>query len=389
MYFIDASYNSLTKYNEELCGDCIQQVNLEDCKIFVLADGLGSGVKANILSTLTSKIAITMLREGATLEETIDTIVHTLPVCKQRHLAYSTFTLIKIYRNGDAYAAEFDNPELFLHRNGEDIPLEKSLRIFGDKRVYESRFKLDKDTMLVAVSDGVVHAGIGHSLDLGWEWVNVNSYLRGLSKTGATTKEVVKNVLNCCNDLYEGMPGDDTSVLAVKIKEQQVVNLFIGPPRDRKNDTEVFEKVLRSGEKIAICGGTTAQIAARLLNKETEFDMDTMTMDIPPIATIEGVELVTEGVITLSKAIDILREYVRPDYNPKFESRLHENNGASMLARLLIEECDGVKIYQGTAINPAHQDLAFKMDFIFKVNQIKELTQLLEKMGKDVEVTYI
>ncbi len=389
MYFIDASHNSLTKYNEELCGDCIQQVNLKDSKIFVLADGLGSGVKANILSTLTSKIAITMLREGATLEETIDTMVHTLPVCKQRHLAYSTFTLIKIYRNGDAYAAEFDNPELFLHRNGEDIQLDKTLRIFGDKKVYESRFKLDKDTMLVAVSDGVVHAGIGHSLDLGWEWVNVNKYLRDMSKIDATTKDVVKNVLEYSNDLYEGEPGDDTSVLAIKIKEQEVVNLFIGPPRDRKNDTEVFGKVLRSGAKVAICGGTTAQIASRLLDKEMEFDMDTMTMDIPPIAAIDGVELVTEGVITLSKAIDIIRECTKPDYNPRLEKRLHENNGASMLARLLIEECDGVKIYQGAAINPAHQDLDFKMDFIFKVNQIKELTQLLEKLGKDVEVTYI
>ncbi|MCD8037380.1 MAG: serine/threonine-protein phosphatase [Clostridiales bacterium] len=389
MYFIDASHNSLTKYNEELCGDCIQQVNLKDSKIFVLADGLGSGVKANILSTLTSKIAITMLREGATLEETIDTIVHTLPVCKQRHLAYSTFTLIKIYRNGDAYAAEFDNPELFLHRNGEDIPLDKTLRIFGDKKVYESRFKLDKDTMLVVVSDGVVHAGIGHSLDLGWERVNVNKYLRDMSKIDATTKDVVKNVLEYSNDLYEGEPGDDTSVLAIKIKEQEVVNLFIGPPRDRKNDTEVFGKVLRSGAKVAICGGTTAQIASRLLDKEMEFDMDTMTMDIPPIAAIDGVELVTEGVITLSKAIDIIRECTKPDYNPRLEKRLHENNGASMLAKLLIEECDGVKIYQGAAINPAHQDLDFKMDFIFKVNQIKELTQLLEKLGKDVEVTYI
>ena len=105
VYFIDASYNSLKKHHEELCGDCIQQANLDDSKIFVLADGLGSGVKANILSTLTSKIAITMLREGSTLEETIDTIVHTLPVCKQRHLAYSTFTLIKIFKDGHAYAA--------------------------------------------------------------------------------------------------------------------------------------------------------------------------------------------------------------------------------------------------------------------------------------------
>ncbi len=389
MYFIDASYNSLKKYNEELCGDCIKQANLKDCKIFVLADGLGSGVKANILSTLTSNIALTMLREGATLEETIDTMVHTLPVCRQRHLAYSTFTLIKIFRDGDAYVAEFDNPSIFLHKNGKDIPIEKTLKVVGDKNIYESRFKMDKDTMLVAVSDGVVHAGVGHSLDLGWEWVNVNTYLRDLSKDDISTKDVVSNVLDCCNDLYENEPGDDTSVLAVKIKEQQVINLFFGPPRDRKNDTEVFEKVLRSGEKVVICGGTTAQIASRLLGREMDFDMDTMTMDIPPIAKIEGIELVTEGVITLSKAIDILREYVKPDYNPKLDSRLHENNAAAMLARLLIEDCDGVKIYQGTAINPAHQDLAFKMDFVFKINQMNEFKTLLEKMGKDVEVTYI
>ena len=389
MYFIDASYNSLKKYSEELCGDCIKQANLKDCKIFVLADGLGSGVKANILSTLTSNIALTMLREGATLEETIDTIVHTLPVCRQRHLAYSTFTLIKIFRDGDAYVAEFDNPSIFLHKNGEDIPIKKTLKVVGDKNIYESRFKMDKDTMLVAVSDGVVHAGVGHSLDLGWEWVNVNTYLRDLSKDDISTKEVVKNVLDCCNELYENEPGDDTSVLAVKIKEQQVINILFGPPRDRKNDTEVFEKVLRSGEKVVVCGGTTAQIAARLLNTEMEFDMDTMTMDIPPIARIEGIELVTEGVITLSKAIDILREYVKPDYNPRLEKRLHENNAAAMLARLIIDDCDAVKIYQGTAINPAHQDLTFKMDFVFKINQLNEFKMLLEKMGKDVEVTYI
>ncbi len=389
MYFIDASYNSLIKHNEELCGDCIQQVNLDDCKIFVLADGLGSGVKANILSTLTSKIAITMLREGSTLEETIDTIVHTLPVCKQRHLAYSTFTLIKIFKDGDAYAAEFDNPSIFLHRKGKDIPIEKTLKVIGDKNIYESRFKMDKDTILVAVSDGVVHAGVGHSLDLGWEWVNVNEYLRNMSERDVSTKEVVKNVLDNCSELYEDEPGDDTSVLAIKIKEQQVVNMFFGPPRDRRNDTEIFEKVLRSGAKSIVCGGTTAQIAARVLDESIDFDMETMTMDIPPIAKIEGIELVTEGVITLSKAIDILREYVKPDYNPRIENRLHENNGASMLARILIEECDGVKIYQGTAVNPAHQDLTFKMDFTYKINQMNELTLLLEKMGKDVEVVYI
>jgi len=389
LYFIDASYNSLKKYNEELCGDCIQQANLKDSKIFVLADGLGSGVKANILSTLTSKIALTMLREGSTLEETIDTIVHTLPVCQQRHLAYSTFTLIKIFRDGDAYAAEFDNPSIFLHKNGRDIPIEKTLKVIGDKNIYESRFKMDKDTMLVAVSDGVVHAGVGHSLDLGWEWKNVNNYLRDMSSEDTSTKEVVKNILDSCSALYDNEPGDDTSVLAVKIKEQQVINLIVGPPRDKKNDNAILKEVLSSGEKTVICGGTTAQISARIMGRDMEFDMETMTMDIPPIAHIDGIELVTEGIITLSKAIDIMREYVKPDYNPKIDKKLNEKNAAAILAKLLIEDCDSVKIFQGMAINPAHQDLRFKMDFTYKINQMRELILLLEKLGKDVELTYI
>ena len=389
MYFIDASYNSLKKYGEELCGDCVLQANLKDSKIFVLADGLGSGVKANILSTLTSKIALTMLSEGSTLEETIETIVHTLPVCQQRHLAYSTFTLIKVFLNGDARAVEFDNPLLFLHENGKDIPIEKELREIKDKKVYVSQFKMNPDTILVAVSDGVVHAGVGRSLDLGWEWENVNTYLREVSNEDISTQEIVKRILEKSSELYENHPDDDTSVLAISLKKREVINMFVGPPKDRNNDKNVFEKVLKSGEKVIVCGGTTAQIAARLLEKEIDFDLDTMTMDLPPIANIDGVELVTEGVITMFKALDILREYVKPDYNPKMEEKLNENNGASMLCKLLIEHCDGVKIYQGSAINPAHQTLEFKMDFIHKVKQVEELTQLLEKMGKDVETIYI
>ena len=160
MYFVDTSYNSLIKHGEELCGDHVELVNVPDGKIMVLADGLGSGVKANILATMTSKIAATMLREGSSLEETIDTIVHSLPVCSERHLAYSTFTIIKAYHTGEVYAAEFDNPSIFLLRNGEDVPIEKTKKVINEKVIYESSFQLDKNSLLVVVSDGVIHAGV-------------------------------------------------------------------------------------------------------------------------------------------------------------------------------------------------------------------------------------
>lgn len=389
MYFIDAAYKSLNKYGEELCGDHIEQVNLEDSKILVLSDGLGSGVKANILATLTSKIAATMLREGSTLEETIDTIVHTLPICSERKLAYSTFTIIKVYNDGTVYTAEFDNPSIFLHKNGENVPIDKAVKVINGKTIYESNFKLDKESLLVAVSDGVVHAGVGMFLNLGWEWENINEYLRDVSIDEKSSEAVTGRLLGVCQTLYDDRPGDDTTVLAVKIRSQETINLFTGPPTNPDNDYEVIKKILSAEGKIVVCGGTTANIVARTLGCEMEIDISTMTPNLPPIAKIPKVELVTEGVLTINKALDLIRGYMNPAFNSKILNLIHENNAAAMLAKLLIEDCDTLNIWMGQAVNPAHQEADFTMDFNFKVNQIKELAGLLQKMGKEVKINYI
>ena len=388
MYFIDTSFNSLIKYGEELCGDHIEQARLNDCTILVLSDGLGSGVKANILATLTSKIAVTMLKNGSTLEETIDTIVHTLPVCSERHLAYSTFTIIKIYNDGRGYAAEFDNPFIFLIRNGQTVPLKREKRELNGKTIYECSFVMDEYTLLVAVSDGVVHAGVGRSLDLGWQWENVDKFIKNID-ISANAFDVTDSVLKECGKLYEDMAGDDTTVLSIKMKEQETINLFTGPPKNPAKDYDIIKEILSSEGKVVVCGGTTANIVARSLGAELEVDLSTMTHELPPIGKIPGVELVTEGVITINKALEIMRDYVDPNKNDIAVKKLRERNSASMLASIIIEKCDRLNMWVGQAVNPVHQNPKYPMDFQFKMNQLKEFASVARQMGKTVNVVFI
>ena len=176
-YFIDVAHHSLNKKGEELCGDKVEVVKTDDRLIVVLSDGLGSGVKANILATLTSKIMVSMLKKGATIVETIDTITHTLPVCNVRKIGYSTFTVLDVDADLNARIIEFDNPPVFLLRKNKLFPLEKTKIRSADKNVWVSTIKLEVGDALTLCSDGVIHAGVGHLLNHGWEWPHVAEFL--------------------------------------------------------------------------------------------------------------------------------------------------------------------------------------------------------------------
>ena len=186
-YFFDINYKSINKHTEELCGDKVEYLYDDDGIIIVLSDGLGSGVKANILATMTTKIAVTMLKERASIDDTIETIIKTLPECKVRKLAYSTFTIIKIDKNNNAYIAEYDNPPYFFYSHKKIIPIEKMERVIGNKKIYESNIQLEMGDTLCVVSDGAIHAGIGQMLNLGWTWDEINEYLKELNNLNHLT----------------------------------------------------------------------------------------------------------------------------------------------------------------------------------------------------------
>ncbi len=386
---IDTAYRSLNKYGEELCGDTVQVVKKGNSTIAVLADGLGSGVKANILSTLSSTIISTMLKEGATVEQAVETLVSTLPVCSVRKMAYSTFSILEISDQGEGYLVEFDNPFCMFIRDGKPVQLPCEYREYAGKGVYETHFQVLPGDVLALVSDGVVYAGVGATLNFGWTRESVQSWLCSACEGKETSApRLAANLSQAVDELYMGRPGDDSTVLIVKAEPQSTVNLFSGPPKNKEDDLRVVKDFMRSSGKKVVCGGTSANIVSRVLNRRISTSLHYADPTIPPTARIEGIDLVTEGVLTLTKTVEILKNYSANGADSYYFHKLDEENGAAQLAKILLENCTELRLFIGTAINPAHQNPNLPSDLSIKIKLIQELAQWMESLGRRVTITY-
>ena len=222
---------SLNKHGEQLCGDHVDIVPQGgNSTVVVLADGMGSGVKANILSTLTSKIISTMMAEGMQVEDCVETIASTLPICSVRGVAYSTFTIIRIIENEEAEIIQYDNPFVVMLRNGKNLEYPREEVEVGGKTIYKTRIPTQEDVTFIASSDGAIHAGIGMSLNFGWERKDIIDYMEMMYDSSYTAKTLNTMLLDECNKLYGGSPGDDNTSVAIKVRERRQVNLMVGPP---------------------------------------------------------------------------------------------------------------------------------------------------------------
>lgn len=382
--FLESGYTSLNKKGEELCGDKVECVTSNGYTTLVLADGMGSGVKANILATLTSKILCTMVAEGIEMEECIDTIVQTLPVCKVRGVAYSTFSVIHVNPEGKGYLFEFDNPEAIYYHEGKCRDFERKEYNISGKKVYVAELNLVKDDVIIVMSDGVIHAGIGTLLNLGWLRKDVIEHMNRVIEPGMSAKCIACLLAGACNDLYMDEPGDDTTVAAVRIREVLRVKLMVGPPVDKSKDDFYVARFLEGEGKKVVCGGTSSTIVARYLHETVTADWDFPDKDVPPIGHIKGIDLTTEGVLTLRKLLEHSEKYLSTaDLSPKYYKK---KDGASLLADMLFVQATHVTFYVGQGINAAHQGLP--IDITMKLKLVESLTQNLKKMGKVVEVYY-
>ena len=383
----DIGYKSINHYGEQLCGDHVDIVEPnDDSTVIVLSDGLGSGVKASILSTLTSKIISTMLAEGLSLEECVETIAATLPVCSVRGVAYSTFTIIHLKNNQVAELIQYDNPHAIIIRDEQVWDYPKTEMNIGGKKIYKSVIKLQENDIFIAMSDGCPHAGIGTAYNFGWKRDDIAAFMEALSHVGYTAKTLSTMLVDECDKLYGGKPGDDATACVVRIRKREPMNMLFGPPSNRDDADRMMSLFFSKEGKHIICGGTTSSIAAKFLRKPLKASLNFEMSDVPPIAEIEGVDLVTEGVITVNKVLEYAKDYLGE--NKHYEHWSFKKDGASLICRLLFEEATDINFYVGRAVNPAHQNPDLPINFNIKMNLVEELSKCLKKMGKKIKVSY-
>ncbi|MDR0710426.1 MAG: serine/threonine-protein phosphatase [Spirochaetaceae bacterium] len=400
----DLGYVSLNKYGEQLCGDHVEIAHSSqseysrifgepaesaDSIVMVLADGLGSGVKASILSTLTARIISTMMASSLTVEDCVSTIAATLPVRVEIGIAYSTFTIIKIKAGQEAEIIQYDNPWVIFLRDGKSLDYPVIAETIDGKTIYKSRIALREGDTFVAVSDGAINAGMGPELNLDWERDDVASFLESIYDPHWTAKTLSAMLINKCHSLYGGKPGDDTTVCTVKIRARRQVNMLIGPPRDPNDLSKMMSLFFSKEGRHIISGGTTSTLAAEFLKRVLVTDLPPSISDpgIPPVAKIEGVDLVTEGIITLRKVAEYAADYVKDNEN--YADWNSGDDGASMIARFLFEEATDINFFVGRAVNAAHEnEQNAQIAFSLKMRLIEELAKSLEAMGKRIKLSY-
>ncbi len=383
----DIGYKSINHEGEQLCGDHVDIIEQnENSTVIVLADGLGSGVKASILSTLTSKIISTMVAEGIALEECVSTIAATLPICSVRGVAYSTFTIIHLINNSLAELIQYDNPLVIMIRNGEIYDYPKTELNIGGKLIYKSEIDLRENDIFVAMSDGCPHAGIGIAFNFGWKREDIAQFMLGIADVGYTAKTLSTMLIDECDKQYGFHPGDDATACVVRIRRREPMNILFGPPRNPDDCDRMMSLFFSKEGKHIVCGGTTSKIAAKYLNKPITTSLKFERSDVPPIAFIEGVDLVTEGVITINKVIEYAKDSL--DKNELYEHWSFSRDGASLICRLLFEEATDINFFVGRAVNPAHQNPDLPINFNIKMNLVEELSDCLKKMGKRIKVSY-
>lgn len=378
----DISVISRNKDGETLCGDqCILEWADDDATV-ILSDGLGSGVKANILSTLTSTMLTTMLKGDVPIEECVTTVAETLPMCKERKLAYATFTILQT--NGSRVRLiQYDNPSAVFVHDGAIAKYNYSVNFIQEKELHESHLHFDVGDMLVLFSDGVSEAGRGVTTDAGWARQDIEDFILRNYTPNVSAQRVAASILSTVRTLDLDAMHDDTTIVVARLRERCPVNIMIGPPESKDDDLSTIRLFFGKEGKHIVCGGTTAKAVAEYLGVKVRTLPGSGTEEVPPMSEIHGVDLATEGVVTINATMERIKAYLADGMYTLELARMKD--GASRLALILLEEATEINVLFGNAINLAQQDGDF--GFERKLQLVQELRDMLTMAGKTVKMS--
>jgi len=390
-FYIEVNSQQRNHDGERICGDVFlyRYIREEERVIAVLSDGMGHGVKANILATLTATMALNFTREHKEVDRIAEIIMNTLPVCSERKISYSTFTIVDIESSGKANILEYDNPSTIILKGNKvlDIQWKKVVLDKGKnsgKVLRTCTFMPEKEDRIIFCSDGVSQSGMGsESFPFGWERDSIAVYASQLvtSESSISAVMLAGKIVTMAhkNDGYKAK--DDISCAVIYFREPSKLMICTGPPFEKEKDKELAAKVSGYKGKVILCGGTTADIVARELNRTIVDELIFEDPELPPESFLEGIDLVTEGILTLQKVNEILKTYnnsIRLGKGP-----------ADKIVKMLMES-DEIHFIIGTRINIAHQDPTLPVELEIRRTVVKRIARLLEeKWLKKISFEYI
>jgi len=389
--FMEVDHYQERKHNQAACGDVFLSQKLDGGNrvLSVLADGLGSGIKAAVLANLTSTMALRYMASDVDMRKAAGIIMATLPVCRERQIAYSTFTIVAIDPWGATRIVEYDNPPFVLMRGPNPVEVPAEILPLPDTAgrqavLRHTRFEACPGDRIVFFSDGVSQAGMGNAgTPLGWGQEAATRHLAKVirERPHISARQLARALVLRAQALDGGAPKDDITCGVVYYREPREVLVFTGAPVARGRDPELAEAARAFPGRKVICGGTTAAILSRELGHPLAMDLKNLDPDVPPVSSMEGFDLVTEGAITLARTVRLLEEEDSPD--------LLKPNAATQLAGILLDS-DIIHIVAGTKINEALQDPSLPEDLDIRRNILRGLKQVLTgKFLKEVRIRFV
>lgn len=400
--FIEVGHYQLFKNGENAGGDTfLSQKNDADGRVItVLSDGLGSGIKAGVLSTLTATMAVKFIASDIPIQRATEIIMSTLPICKDRGISYATFTLVDIEPNSTVQVMEYDNPPYLLFREGrvEEPDKESSLvdsqraegLIAREMKVQYSSYQARPEDYLIFYSDGVTQSGMGTKVfPLGWGNAKAREFIQDLVREhkGISARDLAKKIVQKAhqNDCYESK--DDITCGVIYFRQPRDLLIMTGPPVNHERDVEMLREFTGFEGKKIIAGGTTSNIISRETGKKVKPILKNIDPEIPPISEMEGADLVTEGIITLARVEQILEAGAKLGEAASIERE--RQNGARRIAEMLLDS-DRVRFVVGTRINEAHQDPNIPVELELRRSVVKRIQKLLvEHYLKEVTIKYV